>query len=125
MRSSAGDPRRDNAPVPAATENHDAKPLAAPVPRRGRAWVILLLALGVGALAYALVNIATQKAGPAAIRIAGIGEAQELFGGIPQEADRIGSSDADCNSISCEWTWRMPHFRSPSVRGRFRLCSKP
>jgi protein-disulfide isomerase len=80
--------------VPAATEDPDAQPLAEPVPRRGRGWVILALLLGVVALGYALVNIATQKAGPAVIHIAGIGEAQEIFGGVPQEGDRLGSSDA-------------------------------
>jgi protein-disulfide isomerase len=28
------------------------------------------------------------------VRLAGIGEAQEIFGGVPQEGDRLGSSDA-------------------------------
>ena len=46
------------------------------------------------ALGYALVDIATQKAGRDVVRIAGIAEAQEIFGGVPQEGDRLGSSDA-------------------------------
>ncbi|MGE5281215.1 MAG: DsbA family protein [Chloroflexota bacterium] len=80
--------------MPAAVESPDAEPVQVPIPRRGRVWVILVLGLGLVALAYAVVNIATQKPGPAAIRIAGIGEAQEIFGGVPQEGDRLGSSDA-------------------------------
>lgn len=64
------------------------------IPRRGRIWVILILSLGVIALGYALVNISTQKAGRAVIRIEGINEAQEIFGGVPQEGNRLGSSDA-------------------------------
>jgi protein-disulfide isomerase len=80
--------------MPAAAERHDPKSLATPMPRRGRVWVILALMLAVIGLGYALVNIATQKAGPAVVHLAGIGEAQEIFGGVPQEDDRLGSSNA-------------------------------
>lgn len=78
--------------MPATAESPDPQVLA--TPRRGRAWVILGLSLALIALGYALVDIATQKAGPAVVHIAGIGEAQEIFGGVPQEGDRLGSSDA-------------------------------
>jgi len=78
--------------MPVAVQSPE--PAAVPIPRRGRIWVILALALALLALGYALVEIATQKAGPAVVRIAGIGEAQEIFGGVPQEGDRLGSSDA-------------------------------
>ncbi len=64
------------------------------MPRRGRAWVAAVLALGLIALGYAIVQISTQKANNDVIHIAGISEAQEIFGGIPQEGDRLGSSDA-------------------------------
>jgi len=64
------------------------------MPRRGRLWVILVLALALGALGYALVNISTREAGRDVVKIEGISEAQELFGGIPQEGDRLGSDDA-------------------------------
>ena len=64
------------------------------IPRRGRLWVALMLALALGGLGYAIVNISTQKAGPAVVHVAGIAEAQEIFGGVPQEGDRLGSSDA-------------------------------
>ncbi len=65
-----------------------------PIPRRGRVWVVLALGLALLALGYALVGIATQKAGRDVVHIAGIAEAQEIFGGVPQEGDRLGSSDA-------------------------------
>jgi hypothetical protein len=64
------------------------------MPRRGRLWVIAVLALGIGGLAYAIVQISTQKADKDLIHIEGISEAQEIFGGVPQEGDRLGSSDA-------------------------------
>lgn len=64
------------------------------MPRRGRIWVVLLLAAGLFALGYSIVSISTQKAGPAVIHVAGISDAQEIFGGVPQEGDRLGSSDA-------------------------------
>ena len=64
------------------------------IPRRGRLWVITVLAVAIFGLGYAIVNIATQKAGRAVVQVAGISEAQEIFGGVPQEDDRLGSSDA-------------------------------
>jgi protein-disulfide isomerase len=75
-------------------ENRGAKPAAVPIPRRGRIWVILGLGLATLAIGYAVVNIATQEAGREVVRLAGISDAQELFGGVPQEGDRLGSSDA-------------------------------
>jgi protein-disulfide isomerase len=56
--------------------------------------VILALALAVFGLGYAIVEIATKKPGRAVVQVAGIDEAQEIFGGVPQEGDRLGSSDA-------------------------------
>jgi protein-disulfide isomerase len=64
------------------------------MPRRGRLWVIAILALGLFALAYSIVQISTQKADKNIIHIEGISDAQEIFGGVPQEGDRLGSSDA-------------------------------
>jgi hypothetical protein len=84
---------RDNGAMPTATDP-SAKPLDVPIPRRGRIWILLALSLSAIALGYALVNIATQKPGGNVVRIAGISEAQEIFGGVPQEGDRLGSSDA-------------------------------
>jgi protein-disulfide isomerase len=67
---------------------------ATPIPRRGRAWVILALGLAVTALGYAVVQISTRKAGREVVSVEGISDAQEIFGGVPQEGDRLGSNDA-------------------------------
>ena len=79
------------------------------MPRRGRLWVIAVLALCLGGLGYLVVQIATQKPGDPVVHVAGISDAQELFGGVPQKGDRLGSSDApvaiqifnDMQCISC------------------------
>jgi protein-disulfide isomerase len=76
------------------------------MPRRGRLWVVLLLALGLFGLGYLVVEIATIEPGDPVVHVAGIGDAQEIFGGIPQEGDRLGSSDAAVtiqlfNDIQC------------------------
>lgn len=65
-----------------------------PLPRRGRFWVVLILLVGLVALGYALVDIAIQKPNKNTVHIEGIGTAQELFGGVPQEGARLGSEDA-------------------------------
>jgi protein-disulfide isomerase len=80
--------------MPELAEIPTGDPGAKPIPRRGRLWVILILALALGGLGYAIVGIATKKAGHAVVHVAGINEAQEIFGGVPQEGDRLGSSDA-------------------------------
>jgi hypothetical protein len=76
------------------------------MPRRGRLWVVLFLALALLGLGYLVVSIATVKPGDPVVHVAGIGDTQELFGGIPQEGDRLGSSDAPVtvqlfNDIQC------------------------
>jgi protein-disulfide isomerase len=67
---------------------------AQPIPRRGRLWVLGVLAVGIFALGYSIVNIATQKGGKPVIKIAGISETQEIFGGVEQAGDRLGSPSA-------------------------------
>jgi hypothetical protein len=64
------------------------------MPRRGRLWVAVILLLGLVALGYSIVDISTQKADPTLVQVEGVSEAQEIFGGVPQEGDRLGSSDA-------------------------------
>jgi hypothetical protein len=67
---------------------------ATPIPRRGRLWVILGLGLALLVLGYAIVQISTRKPGRDVVQVQGIGNTQEIFGGVPQEGDRLGSSDA-------------------------------
>jgi hypothetical protein len=85
---------RDNGAVSPATTEPEPEVLQRPMPRRGRGWVILIMLLGLIALGYAVVNIATQKPNKNTVHLSGIGEAQELFGGVPQEGARLGSEDA-------------------------------
>jgi protein-disulfide isomerase len=92
MPMSAG---RDNAAMSNVTaEPEQPEAQQRPLPRRGRPWVILILLLGAIALGYALVNIATQKPNKNTVHIAGVEQAQQLFGGVPQEGARLGSEDA-------------------------------
>jgi protein-disulfide isomerase len=65
-----------------------------PIPRRGRIWVAALLAMGLVGLGYVIVNISTQKPDSSIVHLEGISDAQEIFGGVPQEGDRLGSNDA-------------------------------
>jgi protein-disulfide isomerase len=65
-----------------------------PIPRRGRVWVIAVLGLFLFGLGYLVVEIATVEPGDEIVRIDGVNDAQRLFGGMPQEGDRLGSADA-------------------------------
>jgi protein-disulfide isomerase len=62
--------------------------------RRGRWLVLGLLCLGTVTLFYGLINLSTQKPDRQRVSIAGAAEAQEVFGGVRQKADRLGSPDA-------------------------------
>jgi protein-disulfide isomerase len=64
------------------------------IPRRGRLRVIAILAVALLGLGYSIVAISTQEAGPATVRMDGIGDAQRIFAGMPQAGDRLGSSNA-------------------------------
>jgi hypothetical protein len=87
-------PGRDNGPMTSATKEPRPEVPQRPLPRRGRGWVILIAALALFALGYSIVKIATQKPNKNTVHLEGIGEAQELFGGVPQEGARLGSEDA-------------------------------
>jgi protein-disulfide isomerase len=56
--------------------------------------VAAILALALFGLGYVIVTISTPEEGKAVVHVAGISDAQQVFGGIPQEGDRLGSSDA-------------------------------
>jgi len=64
------------------------------IPRRGRLWIIAVFAIALFGLGYLVVEIATQEPGAEEVEISGINDAQRLFGGVPQEGDRLGSSNA-------------------------------
>jgi protein-disulfide isomerase len=78
-----------------------------PLPQRGRLWVIAVLALGLFALGYVIVEISTQEPGDPVVHVAGISDAQRIFGGMPQEGDRLGSDNAPVtiqvfNDLQCD-----------------------
>ncbi|HET9162346.1 MAG TPA: thioredoxin domain-containing protein [Solirubrobacterales bacterium] len=97
-----------------------------PIPRRGRIWVAVLLGLALFGLGYAIVQISTRKAARDVVHVEGIANAQEIFGGVPQEEDRLGSSDAPVsiqvfNDLQCgncreDFLQTIP----PLVNGRVR-----
>ncbi|MEK6277414.1 MAG: thioredoxin domain-containing protein [Actinomycetota bacterium] len=62
--------------------------------RRGRWWVLAALGLALGALIVGIAEISTQKPDRSKPQIEGIGDAQQIFGGIRQDGDRIGPPDA-------------------------------
>jgi protein-disulfide isomerase len=80
--------------VPATAETPGHEHAAVPLPRRGRIWIVLGLGLTLLAIGYAIVSISTQEAGPEVVHLSGISDAQRLFGGVPQEGDRVGSANA-------------------------------
>jgi protein-disulfide isomerase len=62
--------------------------------RRGRWWVLALLALAVAALIASIAEISTQRPDNSRVEIDGIGDAQQIFGGVRQDGDRLGPPDA-------------------------------
>jgi protein-disulfide isomerase len=68
--------------------------------RRGRWWVLGLLAIGAVALIAGLADLAIQKPDRSQITVAGIDDAQRIFGGVRQDGDRIGSPDAP---VTIQW----------------------
>ena len=62
--------------------------------RPGRIRVILLLAVGAGALLIAIAGISTREPSDEYTRVAGVNDGQRIFGGVRQLGDRLGEEDA-------------------------------
>jgi protein-disulfide isomerase len=78
-----------------------------PPRRRPRLIGLLVLALCVGLLGFAIVSLSVGSGGNEDIRITGAEEVQSLVGGIPQDGPRLGSSSAPVtvqvfNDIQCD-----------------------
>jgi protein-disulfide isomerase len=74
---------------------------------RGRWFVLAALALGAVVLAAAVVELATRKGGPPLIEVSGKNAAQRIFGGLPQDGDRLGEGEAPVtiqifNDVTCD-----------------------
>jgi protein-disulfide isomerase len=106
-----------------------------PIPRRGRLWVILALGLALAALTYMIVDLSTKEADSDVVRLDGIATAQRLFGGIPQEGDRLGSADApvaiqvfndlQCGNCRDEFLTTIPALVEDHVRqGEVKLLMR-
>jgi protein-disulfide isomerase len=62
--------------------------------RRGRWVVLVLLVLAVFGVTGGLVELSTQEPDRDRVHITGVGDAQQIFGGVRQDDDRLGSPDA-------------------------------
>ena len=77
-------------------------------PRRPRVIGLLVLALCVGLLGFAIVSLSVGSGGQNdEVKITGAEEVQSLVGGIPQDGPRLGSADAPVsiqvfNDMSCD-----------------------
>ncbi len=90
--------------------------------RRGR-WLVLAGLLAVLAVMIVIVvELSTQEPERGKARIAGIGDAQQTFGGVRQEGDRIGSPTPRSRSSSSTTSLRqlpgaVPDHDPPARRG--------
>ncbi|MDQ2701048.1 MAG: thioredoxin domain-containing protein [Actinomycetota bacterium] len=63
--------------------------------RPGRFWVLLVLVLGAVGLFIGIVGISTQEPGQDFDVVVGAGDTRQIFGGVRQLDDRLGSDDAE------------------------------
>ena len=74
---------------------------------RGRWFVIAALVAGATLLLVAIIDLSTREGGPPRIEVSGENQAQALFGGLPQDGDRLGEGEALVsiqlfNDVSCD-----------------------
>ena len=93
---------------------------------------LLVLALCVGLLGFAIVSLSVGNGSSEDIKITGAGEVQSLVGGIPQDGARLGSADAPVtvqifNDMQCDpcsdWNQQVvvPLIRGPVRDGDLQL----
>jgi len=63
--------------------------------RPGRIWVLLILGLGAVGLMIGIIGISTQEPGSDFDNVVGAGDTRQIFGGVRQLDDRLGSDDAE------------------------------
>ena len=102
-------------------------------PRRPRLIGLLVLALCVGLLGFAIVSLSVGSGGQNdEVKITGAEEVQSLVGGIPQDGPRLGSADAPVsiqvfNDMSCDpcsdWNQEVivPLIQGPVRSGDIQL----
>jgi len=99
---------------------------AAAAPRRGRWFVLAALLLGLVTLGYAIVSLSTQKPDPSRVELRGLEQSQQLFGGVEQQAERLGSADApvkiqfftdmQCSNCRAEFLSAVPKLARNDIR---------
>src|SRR3954447_8467098 len=100
--------------------------------RRPRLIGLLVLALCVGLLGFAIVSLSVGSGGTDDIKVTGAEEVQSLVGGIPQDGPQLGSSDAAVtvqvfNDMQCDpcsdWNQQVvvPLIRGPVRNGDVQL----
>jgi protein-disulfide isomerase len=100
--------------------------------RRPRAIGLLVLALCVGLLGFAIVSLSVGSGDSEEIKITGAGEVQSLLGGIPQDGARLGDPSAPVtvqvfNDLQCDpcsdWNQQVivPLIQGPVRSGDLQL----
>jgi protein-disulfide isomerase len=94
--------------------------------RRGRWIVASLLAVALFGLGAAIVELSTEKGGPPKIVVNGTNDAQQIFGGIRQDGDRLGDpgapvsiqvfNDLQCSSCAGQFLSTTPGLVEQLVR---------